>query len=348
MEDLFGSEDEGGDAAPAEAEAATEEAVAEEAPATTVVATTAVVEGAHESEGALQEPSLGADQRVVGGPIDVYRYRLPTVDARSGARIVQAKMPQSIGVQPEQFDSKLFFEDGSPEDSAEQTPAAVANVIRWRTVIDESGLEKKESNARIVKWSDGTYTLHVGSFTVPVHHQEIPNPQYLYSYHCSVLQQIGPMSTKFVIRAPTNAAAVKAAAQPQRAKVKLYSTLENPEVTKQKREREENDAIAARERRFSRTRRREQSLGLSEGLLESSGGYDDEDEDGEPPADEGGGEDRADDDAGEGDEAGAVANEGRPAKRRRRSLDADEEREAEQRMLQAKHGGVAVQRRSNR
>lgn len=29
------------------------------------------------------------------------------------------------------------------------------NTIRWRTVQDADGNEKRESNAKIVKWSDG-------------------------------------------------------------------------------------------------------------------------------------------------------------------------------------------------
>ena len=34
-------------------------------------------------------------------------------------------------------------------------PPQVENTIRWRVKRDEEGNEIKESNARIVKWSDG-------------------------------------------------------------------------------------------------------------------------------------------------------------------------------------------------
>ena len=37
-----------------------------------------------------------------------------------------------------------------------------ANVVRWRWGIDEQGNRVKESNARIVKWSDGTTQLLIG------------------------------------------------------------------------------------------------------------------------------------------------------------------------------------------
>ena len=37
------------------------------------------------------------------------------------------------------------------------------NVVRWRWGIDEQGNRVKESNARIVKWSDGTTQLMIGN-----------------------------------------------------------------------------------------------------------------------------------------------------------------------------------------
>ena len=38
-----------------------------------------------------------------------------------------------------------------------------ANVVRWRWGIDEQGNRVQESNARIVKWSDGTTQLLIGA-----------------------------------------------------------------------------------------------------------------------------------------------------------------------------------------
>lgn len=40
----------------------------------------------------------------------------------------------------------------------------VENTIRWRVKRDEEGNETRESNARIVKWSDGRYVLIVNLF----------------------------------------------------------------------------------------------------------------------------------------------------------------------------------------
>lgn len=39
----------------------------------------------------------------------------------------------------------------------------VENTIRWRTTFDDKGNAFQESNARMVRWSDGSLTLHLGS-----------------------------------------------------------------------------------------------------------------------------------------------------------------------------------------
>lgn len=49
----------------------------------------------------------------------------------------------------------------------------VENTIRWRDVLDDEGNTKKESNARIVRWSDGSYSLHLGSEIFDVYRQPL-------------------------------------------------------------------------------------------------------------------------------------------------------------------------------
>lgn len=47
------------------------------------------------------------------------------------------------------------------------------NTIRWRTVFDKEGNAVKESNARMVKWSDGSMSLHLGSEIFDVYKQPL-------------------------------------------------------------------------------------------------------------------------------------------------------------------------------
>ena len=47
------------------------------------------------------------------------------------------------------------------------------NTIRWRYSTDESGNEVRESNARIVKWSDGSMSLYLGGEIFDIYKQPL-------------------------------------------------------------------------------------------------------------------------------------------------------------------------------
>lgn len=49
----------------------------------------------------------------------------------------------------------------------------MSNTIRWREDLDEEGNAVKESNARIVKWSDGSMSLHLGNEIFDVYKQPL-------------------------------------------------------------------------------------------------------------------------------------------------------------------------------
>mmetsp|Transcript_56226 Transcript_56226/g.168340 ORF Transcript_56226/g.168340 Transcript_56226/m.168340 type:complete len:578 (-) Transcript_56226:519-2252(-) len=85
------------------------------------------------------------------------------------------KLPNFVGIQPEAYDPSTY--DAKLEE--EEYRGYVHNMIRWRYKRDgagsngrykrdEHGKLARESNARFVKWSDGSYTLHVGTETFEV------------------------------------------------------------------------------------------------------------------------------------------------------------------------------------
>lgn len=49
----------------------------------------------------------------------------------------------------------------------------MSNTVRWRQDLDDDGNGMKESNARIVKWSDGSMSLHLGSEIFDVYKQPL-------------------------------------------------------------------------------------------------------------------------------------------------------------------------------
>ncbi len=49
----------------------------------------------------------------------------------------------------------------------------VENTIRWRNAKDDEGNDIKESNARVVRWSDGTMSLLLGAEVFDIHKTKI-------------------------------------------------------------------------------------------------------------------------------------------------------------------------------
>lgn len=96
------------------------------------------------------------------------------------------KLPNLVAINPEPYNATTH----DAEKEEEQYRGYVHNMIRWRyktnnssgeIMRDENGNPLRESNTRIVKWSDGSYTLHIGTevlevdnldSSIPVDHPE--------------------------------------------------------------------------------------------------------------------------------------------------------------------------------
>ncbi|XP_070809921.1 RNA polymerase-associated protein LEO1 [Pituophis catenifer annectens] len=93
---------------------------------------------------------------------------IPKVNTDLGNDLYFVKLPNFLSVEPRPFDPQYYedeFEDEEMLDEEGRTrlKLKVENTIRWRTRRDEEGQEIRESNARIVKWSDGSMSLHLGN-----------------------------------------------------------------------------------------------------------------------------------------------------------------------------------------
>uniref|UniRef100_A0A8D0IUI7 RNA polymerase-associated protein LEO1 n=1 Tax=Sus scrofa TaxID=9823 RepID=A0A8D0IUI7_PIG len=93
---------------------------------------------------------------------------IPKVNTDLGNDLYFVKLPNFLSVEPRPFDPQYYedeFEDEEMLDEEGRTrlKLKVENTIRWRIRRDEEGNEIKESNARIVKWSDGSMSLHLGN-----------------------------------------------------------------------------------------------------------------------------------------------------------------------------------------
>ncbi|XP_041601505.1 RNA polymerase-associated protein LEO1-like isoform X2 [Vulpes lagopus] len=84
---------------------------------------------------------------------------IPSINSDLGNELYFVKLPKFLSIEPKPFDPQNYedeFEGEKVLDEEDRTrlKLKVENTIRWRKRWDEDGNEIKESNARVVKWSD--------------------------------------------------------------------------------------------------------------------------------------------------------------------------------------------------
>lgn len=222
---------------------------------------------------------------------------IPRVVADLGSEMYFVKFPNFLSVDTHPYDPS-WYEDEIDEDEVldeegkGRLKLKVENTIRWRTVMDpETHEEKRESNARIVKWSDGTMSLHLGSEIFDIHKHDMIHGE---NNHLFVRQGLGlhgqavfrtklsfrPHSTdSFTHRKMTLSLADKSQ---KTHKIRVLPTVgKDPEAHRSEMIKKEEDRLKAsirRENKIRRTRERAHQRGPSASYLE--GDYDEEDEDG--------------------------------------------------------------------
>nr|XP_036673247.1 RNA polymerase-associated protein LEO1-like isoform X3 [Drosophila suzukii] len=112
------------------------------------------------------------------------------------------KMPHFIAVESKAYVAKDFknamtSEDLKDEQAREDFKNRLKATVRWRE--DENKL--KESNSRIVRWSDGSETFHVGGEVFDVMHHPVTNDQnHMYVRLESFYQPQVPIKDKMTLR----------------------------------------------------------------------------------------------------------------------------------------------------
>ncbi|XP_059125040.1 RNA polymerase-associated protein LEO1-like [Peromyscus eremicus] len=96
------------------------------------------------------------------------KIEIPSINSDLGNELYFVKLPRFLRIEPKPFDPQLYEDELEDEkvlyeEDKTSLKLKVENTIRWRVGRDEEGYRVKESNARIVKWSDGSMSLHLGS-----------------------------------------------------------------------------------------------------------------------------------------------------------------------------------------
>ncbi|KAF1745010.1 hypothetical protein MXB_516 [Myxobolus squamalis] len=104
---------------------------------------------------------------------------MPFFDVDMGKSLFLTKLPNFISVESSAFDPDTYahesFQDEFMDDEGRvRLKLKIENTIRHRTQIKDNGETFNESNTRVVEWSDGSRTLHVGSEVFDVIQTSLP------------------------------------------------------------------------------------------------------------------------------------------------------------------------------
>uniref|UniRef100_A0A914HUH7 RNA polymerase-associated protein LEO1 n=1 Tax=Globodera rostochiensis TaxID=31243 RepID=A0A914HUH7_GLORO len=194
------------------------------------------------------------------------------------------KMPNFLNLFSKQFDPETY-EDELEEDEVldeegrTRLKVKMENTIRWRTVRDAQGNEKRESNAKIVRWSDGSMSLYLGKEIFEIERQRLMDHNHLYTRQGAALQAqaifgekliFRPHSTETMTHRKMTLNMAEKTSKTQKVKV-LAQVGDNPEAERKELIRTEEEKLRAATRREAQQRRireRPRMAGLTSGFLE--------------------------------------------------------------------------------
>ncbi|XP_010894242.2 RNA polymerase-associated protein LEO1 isoform X1 [Esox lucius] len=219
---------------------------------------------------------------------------IPKVNTDLGSDLYFVKLPNFLSVEPRPFDPQYYedeFEDEEMLDEEGRTrlKLKVENTIRWRAKKDEEGNETRESNARIVKWSDGSMSLHLGNEVFDVYKAPLQGDHnHLFIRQGTGLQGQAVFKTKLTFRPHSTDSATHRkmtlsladrCSKTQKIRI-LPMAGRDPESQRNemiKKEEERLRASIRREGQQRRMREKQHQRGLSAGYLEPDR-YDDDEE----------------------------------------------------------------------
>ncbi|CAF3090488.1 unnamed protein product, partial [Rotaria sp. Silwood2] len=132
----------------------------------------------------------------------------PQVTCDLGKDIHLVKLPSFMKVEPKPFDRQYFNEeirDEDDEESKARKKLGLENTIRWHYNTNENGETIRESNTRLVRWSDGSLSLHVGKEIFDVSKANIQSDHnHLFVRHQKSMQAQAVFRTKLSFRQHSN------------------------------------------------------------------------------------------------------------------------------------------------
>ncbi|KAI8923352.1 Leo1-like protein-domain-containing protein [Entophlyctis helioformis] len=208
----------------------------------------------------------GQDDREAARREIVVETALPSVGGPSPANnhnLYIVKLPNFLNIEPTPYDRSTYTDLNAnnaddDEGADERIRLHVENTIRWRYDTHQTAPEAKDSNARLVRWSDNTFSLLLGDELFEVAENDLPDQhQYLAVDHpregflqtrakFNRVMSFRPHSTQSLTHKKLTMAI--ASKHKKIGRTKLFTTTEDPEKQKAQYEKAENERHKARKR----------------------------------------------------------------------------------------------------
>lgn len=212
-----------------------------------------------------------------GPPLHI---EVPMLDTLDASKLWLAKLSNIVGIEAKPFDPATF-EAAEAEYTDERGQKRIRvkdqTTIRWRTILDKTGKTHRQSNARFVRWSDGSLQLFLGEDVLDVKEIDITSDNnYVFARHKNIIQGQAQLLKKAVFQPATLASGfhkrLTAAVDKRHARqnrIRATTTLEDPKKLKEQREKAEEQRIRDKERllqKQQKTMRRYGAPGPRRGL----------------------------------------------------------------------------------
>ncbi|PIA63060.1 hypothetical protein AQUCO_00200829v1 [Aquilegia coerulea] len=154
------------------------------------------VDAQYESEDNIEHKPK---EKPVGPPLELeIPLRAPPAHPE---KMNMIKVSNIMGIDPKPFDPKTYVEEDmfvTDESGSKKRIRLENNIVRWRHIRKPDGTRSRESNARFVKWSDGSLQLLIGNEVLDISVQEAQHDQaHLFLRHGKgILQSQGRLQKK--------------------------------------------------------------------------------------------------------------------------------------------------------
>eukprot|EP00252_Welwitschia_mirabilis_P009755 TRINITY_DN2260_c0_g1_i2.p1 TRINITY_DN2260_c0_g1~~TRINITY_DN2260_c0_g1_i2.p1 ORF type:complete len:638 (+),score=203.68 TRINITY_DN2260_c0_g1_i2:366-2279(+) len=196
-------------------------------------------------------------EKPIGQPLDLEFPIRPPPGPSDKMNIV--RVSNIMGIEPKPFDPKDFVEEElfeTDESGSKKRIRLEDNIVRWRKVQNRDGKMSYESNARFVRWSDGSMQLLIGNEVLDLSVQDARHDQlHLFLRHGKgILQSQGRLlhKMKFMPSSLTSKShkmltALVDSHHKKSYKVKNVITNTDPEREKEEKEKAHEQRIRSRE-----------------------------------------------------------------------------------------------------